>query len=231
MNKGIYSSNEASLLTIHNFAKKLIVVDRYKKLGEALELALAANTLPATFPTLTNIALLAAEYISNEDKRIYRIALALSYSEEEEKDFASREDIEWIPRVKDGLTSYNLTSMEYQITQDATSFQEGWIFPGNKISLPDLGQLLIGIDYLLEPRTAKSIPHGKIALSVFFEKIVPDSKGTASKHILPLYLVVVKNTRIGVLLGLLKLRLRVGFNNNSESRLANRFEEIKAKKA
>jgi hypothetical protein len=230
MNKGIYNSNEASLLTIRNFAKQLLVLDRYKRLGEELQLVLASDSLPAAFATLGSVAYESKNFATEGDKRIRRVALALSYSEENDDDFASRSDMEWIPRVRDGLSSYNLISMEYQIAEDATSFQEGWLLPGKQILVNDLGLLLIGVDYSLEPRTAKPIPEGKVALSVFFEKIVPDSRGTASKHILPLYLVIVKNTRSSVLLGLLRLRLRVGFGD-LESKLLARFEEIKAKKA
>jgi hypothetical protein len=230
MDKGVYNGTEASLLTIHNFAKRLSVLERYKRLGEELKVVLTSNNLPATFATLGSVAYESKNFSTEEDKRIRRIALALSYSEEDDDDFASRSDMEWIPRVKDGLSSYGLISIEYQITEDATSFQEAWIFPGKPIALTDLGQLLIGVDYSLEPRTAKPIPEGKISLSVFFEKIVPDSRGTASKHILPLYLIIVNNTRLGVIMGLLRLRLRVGFGN-IESKLVARFEEIKTKKA
>lgn len=234
MTKGIYPSSEASKLTIKNFANRL-VSDKYSSdysdLASKLLLAVEDNTdLYETFRLLKEIALLSEQSQDSLSKRVRRVALALSYSEEKEEDFALKEDLEWIPRVKDGLTSYGLESMEYQITEDASSFQEAWIFPGKRIELPELGVLLIGVDYDLEPRTAKEIPAGKVALSVFFERIVSDSKGTASKHILPLYLIIVKNTRASVALGLLKLRLRVGFTN-LEDKLTKRFEYIKSTKA
>lgn len=237
MGKGIYSSSEASKLTIKNFANQLISdksIAHYKEAGVRLLQSAEENVdIYETFKILKEIASIAS--IAEEEggtisSRIRRVALALSYSEEQEEDFASKEDLEWIPRVKDGLTSYGLESMEYQITDDASSFQEAWIFPGRRIELSDLGVLLIGIDYDLEPRTAKPIPTDNIALSVFFERIVSDSKGTASKHILPLYLIVVKNTRLSVVFGLLRLRLRVGFNN-LEDKLTKRFDYIKNTKA
>lgn len=226
-NKGVYSNSEATDLTIQNFVIRLSSDQRFKQLATTLLAALRSEGITGCFPVLKSIADYAKEV---NEPRIRRVALALSYSEEEEEDFASKDDLEWIPRVKEGLSSYGLESVEYQITEDATSFQEAWYFPGRRISHPELGSLLIGVDYQLEPRTAKPIPAGYIALSVFFDIIVPDSKGTASKHILPLYLVVVKNTKLAVKLGLLKLRFKVGFNN-VEAKLYSRFQEIKAKKA
>jgi len=234
MSKGIYSSSEASKLTIQNFANRLASDNsnpKYKELGSELLMLLQGEAdIYEIFRILKQIALAAGEIENTSSERIRRIALALSYSEENEEDFASKEDLEWIPRVKDGLTSYGLESMEYQITEDASSFQEAWIFPGKRIELSDLGVLLIGVDYELEPRTAKPIPSDSVALSVFFERIVSDSKGTASKHILPLYLIVVKNTRLSVILGLLRLRLRVGFTN-LEDKLTKRFDYIRNTKA
>jgi hypothetical protein len=235
MTKGIYSSSEASKLTIQNFANRLIsdkgLSPEYKEAGAKLLTSIKEEAdIYETFRILKEIASIAETYKDEEFARIRRVALALSYSEEKEEDFASKEDLEWIPRVKDGLTSYGLESMEYQITEDASSFQEAWIFPGRRIELSDLGVLLIGVDYDLEPRTAKPIPADSVALSVFFERIVSDSKGTASKHILPLYLIIVKNTRLAVILGLLRLRLRVGFTN-LEDKLTKRFDYIKNTKA
>lgn len=226
-NKGVYSNAEATELTIINFAKQLIAKPDFKELGVQLGEALKAEGITACFPVLKQIANLAKE---TSEERIRRVSLALSYAEEEEDDFASKEDLEWIPRVKEGLSSYGLESVEYQITEDATSFQEAWFFPGRRIVHPELGSLLIGVDYHLEPRTAKPIPAGSVALSVFFDIIVPDSKGTASKHILPLYLVVVKNTRFAIKFAMLRLRFRVGFGNNID-KLYSRFLDVKAKKA
>lgn len=232
--KGIYTSSEASLLTIHNFGLKLTslrISQELKTLGqELINILEKSNSLVDTFPILGKIAAHAALDSNDISNRVRRVALALSYSEESEEDFASKEDLEWIPRVKEGLTSYNLESIEYQITDDATSFQEAWIFPGKRLVHPELGNLLIGVDYDLEPRTAKPIPEGKVALSVFFETIVPDSYGTATKHILPLYLIVVDNKRSAVKKGILKLRFRVGFWNTLP-KLAQRFEYIKTIKA
>jgi hypothetical protein len=232
--KGIYTSAEASLLTIHNFGLKLIRLsdsDELNILGRELVRVLGeSENIVQTFPILSKIAESAAMKSNDINNRIRRIALALSYSEESEEDFASKEDLEWIPRVKEGLTSYGLESIEYQITDDATNFQEAWIFPGKRIVHPELGSLLIGVDYDLEPRTAKQIPEGKVALSVFFETIVPDSYGTATKHILPLYLILVDNRRSAVRQGIFKLRFRVGFWNQL-AKLTERFEYIKTIKA
>lgn len=232
--KGIYTSQEASILTIYNFANKLLSSPSYKRYRSAtIELMQALETMGSiadTFEALSKIATIASSDSGEESKKIRRIALALSYSELEEEDFASREDLEWIPRVKEGLTSYGLESMEYQITDDASSFQEAWVFPGNRIIHPELGTLLIGVDYDLEPRTAKPIPSDKVALSVFFETIVPDSKGTATKHILPLYLILVENNKRAVKLGILKLRWRVGLFRKIE-RLTKRFDYIKSIKS
>jgi hypothetical protein len=226
--RGIYNSAEAAELTIVRFAKRLESDVAYRELAIQLQSELSDKGVAATFGILAEIATLAKEL---NNGRLRRVALALSYSEEEEEDFASKEDLEWIPRVKEGLSSYGLESVEYQITEDATSFQEAWFFPGERVRHPELGALLIGVDYFLEPRTAKPIPRGHIALSVFFETIVPDSKGTASKHILPLYLVVVKNNRLSVKLAILRLRLRVGLFGDASQKLEARFEEIKSKKA
>lgn len=232
--KGIYSSGEASWLTIYNFANKLYSDKSYysyKSLAlEILETLDKTDNISTTFNFLDKIAELAKTDEIEQAQRIRRIALALSYSEEKEEDFASKLDLEWIPRVKEGLTSYGLESMEYQTTEDASNFQEAWIFPGAKIEHPELGCLLIGVDYELEPRTARPIEKGKVALSVFFETIVPDSFGTATKHILPLYLILVNNRRISVRLGILKLRARVGFPNPM-GKLLRRFEYIKSTKA
>jgi hypothetical protein len=232
--KGIYSSSEASLLTIHNFGLKLVSIAESPDLNvlgrELIESIREQENIIKTFPVLNKVVAHAQAEPSEINNRIRRIALALSYSEEAEEDFASKEDLEWIPRVKEGLTSYGLESIEYQTTDDATNFQEAWIFPGKKIVHPELGNLLIGVDYDLEPRTAKPIPEGKVALSVFFETIVPDSYGTATKHILPLYLIVVDNKRSAVKKGILKLRFRVGFWNTLP-KLSQRFEYIKTIKA
>jgi hypothetical protein len=232
--KGIYTSSEASLLTIYNFGLKLLSLNNSGELNafgtELVRVLEASGNIVEAFPILSKIAENAATKPNNTNNRIRRIALALSYSEEGEEDFASKEDLEWIPRVKEGLTSYGLESIEYQTTDDATSFQEAWIFPGKKIVHPELGNLLIGVDYELEPRTAKQIPEGKVALSVFFETIVPDSYGTATKHILPLYLILVDNKRSAVRKGILKLRFRVGFWNQL-TKLTERFEYIKTIKA
>lgn len=227
MVKGIYNNSEATFLTIKNFAEKISAMPTYSAVGAELLDTLNDGNITSAFPVLRRIAELAEDF---QEYRVRRIALALSYSEEKEEDFASKEDLEWIPRVKEGLSSLGFESVEYQITEDATSFQEAWYFPGKRIHIEGYGDLLIGVDYNLEPRTATPIPQGKVALSVFFDRIVPDSKGTASKHILPLYLIIVDNNRLAVKTAIARLRLKVGFRN-VEQKLINRFEYIKSTKA